>query len=90
VEATLLNTEDKAYSTVEINCPDQPGVLACVGKVFADNQISVKDARITTLGERVEDLFFVTNQADKPITNQQEILDLQAELKKQLEERIAN
>jgi [protein-PII] uridylyltransferase len=90
VDTTLLNAEDKAYSTVEINCPDQPGILACVGKVFADNQINVKDARITTLGERVEDLFFVTNHADKPITNQQEILALQAELKKQLEERIAN
>ncbi len=90
IETALVNTEDKPYSMVEINCPDQPGILACVGKVFAGKQINVKDARITTLGERVEDLFFITDHTDRPITDQQEILDLETELKKQLADRIAN
>lgn len=89
VETTLLNSPKNDYSTLEINCPDQPGILACVGKIFADNGISLKDARITTLGERVEDLFFITDQSGKPLTRPELIEKLQADIKSQLEEKLA-
>jgi [protein-PII] uridylyltransferase len=52
------------------------------------NDIVVNDARITTLGERVEDLFFVTDINGKPIERQGLIeklnLEITAELKGQV------
>lgn len=89
VEAELFNTPDKPYSTLEINCPDRPGILASVGKIFAENGINLMDARITTLGERVEDLFFITGKDNRPITDQELTEQLKSEIKTRLEERFA-
>ena len=89
IETTFLNAPEKDYSTLEINCPDQPGILACVGKVFADNHINLKDARITTLGERVEDLFFITDKNGEPIVQPELMEKLQTDIKTQLEARLA-
>ena len=83
--ATLFNSPGKDYSTLEINCPDQPGVLACVGQVFAEFGISLKDARITTLGERVEDLFFIAGGDGRPLHD----AAMAQSLKERIEARIA-
>ena len=89
IEATLINTSNTSYSTLEVNCPDQPGILACVGKIFADNSINLKDARITTLGERVEDLFFITDKSGWPIVDAQLIEKLQLDIKTALKQRLS-
>ena len=88
VDINWLNSPEKNYSTIEINCPDQSGVIASIGKTFAEHQIKLKDARITTLGERVEDLFFVTDQSSKPIADQELIEKISSELKIELEQRL--
>jgi len=88
IEINWLNSPDRNYSTVEINCPDQSGILASIGKTFAEHQINLQDARITTLGERVEDLFFVTDQSNKPIGDQDLIDKISSELKIELERRL--
>ncbi|MFM1895973.1 MAG: hypothetical protein RLZZ385_1047 [Pseudomonadota bacterium] len=89
VEAEILNAEGKPYSTLEINCPDQPGILASVGKIFAENGINLRDARITTLGERVEDLFYITGADNRPITDKKLIHKLEEDIKTRLEQRFA-
>ncbi len=88
VEINWLNSPGKKYSTVEINCPDQSGILASIGKVFANNQVNLIDARITTLGERVEDLFFVTDASVKPIEDEAIITKIKSELTSELEQRL--
>ena len=88
VIARLLNHPERRYSTLEINCPDHPGILASVGKLFVEESINIKDARITTLGERVEDLFYITNSVNEPITDETEIEDLISSTQETLEKRL--
>ena len=88
IDINWLNSPNRDYSTIEINCPDQSGILASIGKTFAEHQINLRDARITTLGERVEDLFFVTDQSNKPVGDQELIDKIISELKIDLEQRL--
>ncbi|MEJ2608542.1 MAG: [protein-PII] uridylyltransferase [Candidatus Thiodiazotropha sp.] len=46
---------------------DRPGLLSDVGQVFASCNVRLQHAKITTLGARVEDVFFITNRQNKPL-----------------------
>ena len=89
IETTLANPASKNYSTLEVNCPDQPGVLATLGKVFAEHDIKLIDARITTLGERVEDLFFIKDGLGNPIVDEDFKARLLDDIKTELGERLS-
>lgn len=89
ITTMLTNTPGKGYSTLEINCPDQPGILATLGKVIADNQLLIVDARITTLGERVEDIFYLKDYKGRPIIDPDVERDLLWDIEKHLSERLA-
>ena len=88
INVNLINPDNQSHSILEINCPDRSGVLACVGEVLAANDVHIKDARITTLGERVEDLFYITDMAGKPLNKGKISEKLCADIKYHLEAKI--
>ncbi len=51
-------------------CTDQPGLLASVAQVLRKFRLRVHDARIATFGEKVEDFFLLTDEANQPIGDQ--------------------
>ena len=55
------------YTTMEIKAPDFPGLLASLGSAFVDCSIAIHNARISTLGERVHNLFHISNLEYKPL-----------------------
>lgn len=57
------------YNVVEVISLDRPGLLAQIGALFAKQNINIKTARIATLGERAEDVFFVTDTNGNPLDN---------------------
>ena len=48
---------------------DRPGLLATLGALFAELDINLRGVRFTTLGERVEDVFEITNRDKRAITH---------------------
>jgi len=52
---------------------DRPGLLADVGHAFSTCRIRLHNAKIATVGEAVEDIFFISNQDDQPISDTRQL-----------------
>lgn len=70
---------------VEIATLDHPGLLAKIGGLFMMQGLDIHSARIATLGERAEDIFFVTKKDSIPMSNS-EAKTFAAQLKSALDE----
>ena len=54
-------------TVLELIAGDRPGLLSRIGRVFQELKIDLENAKITTVGERAEDVFFVSHRG-KPLT----------------------
>ena len=52
---------------MELVAADRPGLLSTVGKVFVDECIDIDAAKIMTIGERAEDVFYISTESGGPI-----------------------
>jgi len=68
-----FSSSDKWNLTqVEINVLDKQGLLSNIAYVFYQLDIKLINARISTLGERVEDIFFVSNDNDESLSTEEQ------------------
>jgi [protein-PII] uridylyltransferase len=68
-QANINHPEYQNYSIVEIKTLDRPGLLASIGAIFMGFDLVLHNARISTLGESVEDFFSISTPDNKPITD---------------------
>ena len=81
----FLPTKSKKRTLMEFVALDTPGLLAKVGRTFADLGINLHAAKITTIGERAEDLFILTSEAGGRLSEEQ-----QTELREKLIEKLSD
>jgi len=74
-------TNKKNSSLVTLETLDQPYLLSKIANIFLDHGISIDSARITTLGEKVEDNFTVIDEKTRSCISQNKTNQLQKELK---------
>jgi len=74
------------YTRLELITTDQPGLLSKIGKLFLQHHFSVTNAKVTTIGSRAEDMFYLSYQDKTSIPTQQQenfIADLHKLLKQE-------
>ena len=82
IEVIIEQDPANARTSLELIAPDRPGLLARVGRIFMEQDIALSAAKIATLGERVEDVFFITDKRGQPLTDP----EAQARLRERLYE----
>lgn len=86
---THLHNDANALMTVlEVISPDRPGLLATIGQIFMDFGVQLQNAKISTLGERVEDVFFITDINKQPLSDPDLCKRLQQTICKELDLRV--
>ncbi|MDF1764626.1 MAG: [protein-PII] uridylyltransferase, partial [Oleibacter sp.] len=68
-QITLSNDPVKMRTILEVTAADRPGLLAKMGKLLASFGAQLQGAKILTEGERVSDIFFITNEFGLPYSN---------------------
>jgi [protein-PII] uridylyltransferase len=61
------NTPD-GRTVLDLITADRPGLLSEVGQAFIEQGIDIEAAKIMTIGERAEDVFYISDEAGAPLT----------------------
>jgi len=75
-------------TVLELVAADQPGLLSKVGQVFIALGIDIETAKIMTIGERAEDVFYISDEAGLPL-NDASKKQLRSELEAKLDDNSA-
>ncbi|HHX35087.1 MAG TPA: [protein-PII] uridylyltransferase [Gammaproteobacteria bacterium] len=68
-QITIHNDAQRPYTIVEVVAPDRPGLLARIAGIFVEFNLALVKAKIITLGERIEDVFFITDADGLPLSD---------------------
>ncbi len=68
----------QSYTMMEVSAADRPGLLYLVARTLHDFRVRLLSAKITTSGQRAEDIFFIVDRDGNSITSpdqQQQLSD---------------
>ena len=77
------NNDKHQYTTVELFTHDRPGLVSAVAQAFLRGKTQLIDAKLTTLGDQVEDVFIISTEEGEALNSEQTQL-LEAELQEVL------
>ena len=66
-DITFRSDTRNLITIMEVVTRDQPGILARIAMALVECKAQLLNAKIATFGERVEDIFYITNEENKPI-----------------------
>ena len=80
-QISIDSRANETFTVLEVVAADRPGLLAKLARVFQSHHIQIQAAKITTLGERVEDVFHIVNKNGLPMNDP----DAEAQLSKAIQ-----
>ena len=69
---SFIKINGKRGSLLEIVSTDRPGLLAIISRIFRDKHINIHSAKITTFGEKIEDVFTISNSDNQALTAEEQ------------------
>jgi [protein-PII] uridylyltransferase len=82
---SISNDLSHQHTILEVVSPDRPGFLARLARIFVEYNIELVTAKISTLGERVEDIFFITDKSGNRLSDPELCENLQKSIQEQLD-----
>ena len=70
IQVNVSQDHDNCRTVLELVTGDRPGLLLQISKIFELHNVSLHNAKITTLGEKAEDIFFITTSENLPLDAQ--------------------
>lgn len=67
-----FTADESGFTELRITTTDQPGALSDIGKALMDSGYNVHAARISTLGERIDNIFLLSNCAGALLTKNEQ------------------
>jgi len=64
----FANDISNKRTMMELAAGDRPGLLSTVGRTFIEFEINIENAKILTIGERAEDVFYVVDENNRPLS----------------------
>jgi [protein-PII] uridylyltransferase len=66
---TFSDNPDLGHTTMEIISQDRPGLLYHVSSALLECKIKLISAKVSTVGEKAEDTFFITDRDSNPVSD---------------------
>lgn len=79
---------DEKTALLKVTASDRPGLLANIALVLVEVGLEITSARVTTLGERVEDIFLVTRKDGSSLSDAQECYDIEQTIRQRLDQAL--
>ncbi len=73
------------HTIIELITTDHAGLLSKIGRAFVQKNIHLHSAKITTIGSRAEDMFYITDNQSQAITDPVRQEQIREEILKMLE-----
>jgi [protein-PII] uridylyltransferase len=71
IETRIDFSQDNANhrTVLHLETADRPGLLALIGLVFSECGLRLMNAKVATIGEQVDDSFYMLDRHDRQITD---------------------
>jgi len=63
----FIDSPEQGRTVMELVAADRPGLLSKIGQTFIKQGVDIQTAKIMTIGERAEDVFYITDESGSPL-----------------------
>ena len=67
LQHSLSDNPADGQTVMELVAADRPGLLSKVGRIFLAQGVDIAAAKIMTIGERAEDVFYICKRDGSPL-----------------------
>lgn len=71
LRVNFIKIHAKNRTMIEIIALDRPGLLSNISQVFLEARVNIHSAKITTFGEKADDVFTISTEEDDALTTQE-------------------